>query len=146
MSMKHLLSLFALTTILIATQVVALDPLVGKWKTVDDKTGKALSDVEIYEQGGKMFGKITGLAEPNDAQGKPKTCTKCEGPDKDKPIVGLVIIKDLSAGGDRYKGGTILDPEDGKVYKAELWTEAGKLKVRGYLGPFYKTQTWVKGN
>jgi uncharacterized protein (DUF2147 family) len=146
MTMKHLLSLFALTTILIATQVVALDPLVGKWKTVDDKTGKALSDVEIYEQGGKMFGKITGLAEPNDAQGKPKTCTKCEGPDKDKPIVGLVIIKDLSAGGDRYKGGTILDPEDGKVYKAELWTEAGKLKVRGYLGPFYKTQTWVKGN
>jgi uncharacterized protein (DUF2147 family) len=146
MTMKHLLSLFALTTILIATQVVALDPLVGKWKTVDDKTGKALSDVEIYEQGGKMFGKITGLAEPNDAQGKPKTCTKCEGPDKDKPIVGLVIIKDLSAGGDRYKGGTILDPEDGKVYKAELWTEAGKLKVRGYLGPFYKTQTWVKAN
>jgi uncharacterized protein (DUF2147 family) len=146
MIMKCLLSLFALTTILVATEVVALDPLVGKWKTVDDKTGKALSDVEIYEQGGKVFGKITGLAEPNDAQGKPKICTKCEGPDKDKPIVGLVIIKDLSAGGDRYKGGTILDPEDGKVYKAELWTEAGKLKVRGYLGPFYKTQTWVKGN
>src|SRR5262245_42609941 len=133
MTMKHLLSLFALTTILVATQVVALDPLVGKWKTVDDKTGKALSDVEIYEQGGKVFGKITGLAEPNDAQGKPKICTKCEGPDKDKPIVGLVIIKDLSAGGDRYKGGTILDPEDGKVYKAELWTEADKLKVRGYI-------------
>jgi uncharacterized protein (DUF2147 family) len=146
MIMKCLLSLFALTTILVATEVVALDPLVGKWKTVDDKTGKALSDVEIYEQGGKVFGKITGLAEPNDAQGKPKICTKCEGPDKDKPIVGLVIIKDLSAGGDRYKGGTILDPEDGKVYKAELWTEADKLKVRGYLGPFYKTQTWVKGN
>jgi uncharacterized protein (DUF2147 family) len=146
MIMKCLLSLFALTTILVATEVVALDPLVGKWKTVDDKTGKALSDVEIYEQGGKVFGKITGLAEPNDAQGKPKICTKCEGSDKDKPIVGLVIIKDLSAGGDRYKGGTILDPEDGKVYKAELWTEADKLKVRGYLGPFYKTQTWVKGN
>lgn len=148
MAMKHLLfvSLFALTTMLAATQVVALDPLVGKWKTVDDKTGKALSDVEIYEQGGKVYGKITGLAEPNDAQGKPKICTKCEGAEKDKPIVGLVIIKDLGASGDRYKGGTILDPEDGKVYKAELWTEAGKLKVRGYLGPFYKTQTWVKDN
>ena len=48
--------------------------------------------------------------------------------------------------GDRYKGGTILDPEDGKVYKAEIWTEEGKLKVRGYLGPFYKTQTWLKGS
>jgi uncharacterized protein (DUF2147 family) len=102
--------------------------------------------VEIYQQGGKLFGKITGLAEPNDAQGKPKICTKCTGADKDKPIVGLVIIKDLTASGDRYKNGTIMDPEDGKVYKAELWTEAAKLKVRGYLGPFYKTQTWVKGN
>lgn len=146
MTMRRLLSLVALTTMLVATQVAALDPIVGKWKTVDDKTGKALSDVEIYEQGGKVFGKITGLAEPNDAQGKPKICTKCTGPDKDQPIVGLVIIKDLSASSDRYKGGTITDPEDGKVYKAELWKEAAALKVRGYLGPFYKTQTWVKGN
>jgi len=146
MTMTQFFSLVALTTMLVATPVAALDPLVGKWKTVDDKTGKVVSDVELYEQGGKVFGKITGLTEPNDAQGKPKTCSKCTGPDKDKPIVGLVIVKDLSASGDSYKGGTITDPEDGKVYKAELWTEAGKLKVRGYLGPFYKTQTWVKGN
>ena len=61
-------------------------------------------------------------------------------------MTGLVIIKDLSASGDRYKGGTITDPEDGKIYKAEVWSEADKLKVRGYLGPFYKTQTWTKAN
>jgi uncharacterized protein (DUF2147 family) len=85
------------------------------------------------------------LTEPNDEQGKPKTCTHCTGTDKDKPIVGLVIIRDLGPSGGRYKGGTILDPEDGKVYKAEIWVEDGKLKVRGYLGFFYKTQTWVKG-
>jgi hypothetical protein len=122
------------------------DAPVGKWKTVDEKSGRVTSEVELYEQGGKLFGKITGLPEPNDAQGKPKTCTKCQGADKDKPIVGLVIVKDLGPSGDRYKGGTILDPEDGKVYKAEVWTEDGKLKVRGYLGPFYKTQTWLKGS
>ena len=144
--MKPIFPLATLTLLLIATPAVALDSIVGKWKTVDDKTGKVLSDVEIYQQGDKLFGKITGLAEPNDPQGKPKVCVKCTGPDKDKPIVGLVIIKDLTASGDRYKNGTIMDPEDGKVYKAELWTEAAKLKVRGYLGPFYKTQTWVKGN
>ena len=46
----------------------------------------------------------------------------------------------------RYKGGTILDPEDGKVYKAEVWVEDGKLKVRGYIGFLYKTQTWQKGS
>ena len=120
------------------------DAPVGKWKTVDEKSGRVTSEVELYEQGGKLFGKITGLPEPNDAQGKPKTCTKCQGADKDKPIVGLVIVKDLGPSGDRYKGGTILDPEDGKVYRAEIWPEGAELKVRGYLGPFYKTQTWTR--
>ncbi len=129
-----------------ARPAVAADSPVGKWRTVDDKTGKVASEVELYEQGGELTGKIIGLPEPNDAQGKPKTCTKCQGAEKDQPIVGLVIIKDLALSGDRYKGGTILDPEDGKVYKAEVWSEEGKLKVRGYLGPFYKTQTWLKAN
>ena len=126
--------------------VLAADSPVGKWNTVDEKTGKVVSQVELYDQGGKLFGKITGLTEPNNAQGKPKICTKCQGDDKDKPIVGLVILKDLSASGDRYKGGTIMDPEDGKVYKAEVWVEGGTLKVRGYLGIFYRTQTWQKGS
>ena len=126
--------------------VLAADSPVGTWNTVDEKTGKVVSQVELYDQGGKLFGKITGLTEPNNAQGKPKICTKCQGDDKDKPIVGLVILKDLSASGDRYKGGTIMDPEDGKIYKAEVWPEDGNLKVRGYLGIFYRTQTWQKGS
>jgi len=126
--------------------VLAADPITGTWKTVDEKTGKVTSEVELYDQGGKLFGKITKLTEPNDAQGKPKVCTKCQGGDKDKPIVGLVIVKGLTASGDRYKDGTIIDPDDGKVYKAEVWSEDGKLKVRGYLGPFYRTQTWLKGS
>ena len=136
----------ALTILAGPGPALTADAPVGKWKTVDEKSGRVTSEVELYEQGGKLFGKITGLPEPNDAQGKPKTCTKCQGTDKDKPIVGLVIIRDLAPSGDRYKGGTILDPEDGKVYKAEVWTEDGKLKVRGYLGLFYKTQTWLKGS
>ena len=116
----------------------------GAWKTVDEKSGKVMSEVQLYQQGSKLFGKIVALAEPNDAQGKPKVCTKCQGGDKDKPIVGLVIIKDLALDGERYKGGTIMDPEDGKVYKAEVWPEEGKLKVRGYVGFLYKTQTWLR--
>ena len=131
--MKRIVPLMMLTACLLAMPAAALDSIVGKWKTVDEKTGKVVSDVEIYQKSGKLFGKITGLAEPNDPQGKPKMSTKCTGADKDQPIIGLVIIKDLSASGDRYKDGTIMDPED------------GKLKVRGYLGMFYKTQTWLKG-
>jgi uncharacterized protein (DUF2147 family) len=144
--MKSLCVLVALTVVLGANLAASAASLVGKWTTVDDKSGKVESEIQLYEESGKLFGKIVSLTEPNDDKGKPKTCTKCTGADKDKPIVGLVIVKDLSASGDRYKGGTILDPADGKIYKAELWTEDGKLKVRGYLGVFYKTQTWLKGN
>jgi len=144
--MRRFVSVVALAaTVGSGALLLAAESPVGKWKTVDDRTGKVKSEVEIYEQGGKLFGKIVGLTEPNDAQGKPRTCTRCTGLDKDKPIVGLVIIRDLAASGERYKGGTILDPEDGKVYKAEIWVEDGTLKVRGYLGFFYRTQTWLKG-
>jgi len=122
----------------------AAEAPVGQWKTIDEKSGAVQSVVGIYDQGGKLFGKIVSLTQPVDAQGKPKICVKCTGDDKDKPIVGLVIIKDLSADGDHWKGGTILDPDDGKVYKAELWVEEGKLKVRGYLGFFHRTQAWAK--
>jgi uncharacterized protein (DUF2147 family) len=134
----------AVTVLLTAPVALAAESPVGTWKTVDEKSGKVVSEVELYDQGGKLYGKIVGLTDPNNAQGQPKKCTACTGEDKDKPIVGLVIIKGLSADKDRYKGGTILDPDDGKVYKAEVWQEGGKLKVRGYLGVFYRTQTWVK--
>jgi len=144
--MRRLSSFVVLTVVLAANLAVAAESLAGKWNTVDDKSGKVESVVQLYEEDGKLFGKIVGLSEPNDEKGNPKTCTKCTGADKDKPIVGLVIIKNLSTSGDKYKDGTILDPADGKIYKAEVWVEDGKLKVRGYLGVFYKTQTWVKAS
>jgi uncharacterized protein (DUF2147 family) len=133
-----------LSLILAANDVGAAEPLTGRWNTIDDKTGKAMSTVEVYEQDARIFGRIVGLAEPTDETGKPKVCTECTGADKDKPVAGLVILKDLAPAGERYKGGTILDPEDGKVYKAEVWTDQGQLKVRGYVGFLYRTQTWVR--
>jgi uncharacterized protein (DUF2147 family) len=142
--MKNVLTIVVFSAVVAAAPALALDNPAGTWRTVDEKSGKVVSEVELYDQGGKLFGKIVKLTEPNDAQGKPKVCTKCQGADKDKPIVGLVILKDMSPSGDRYKGGTITDPDDGKIYKAEIWTEDGGLKVRGYLGIFYRTQTWQK--
>jgi uncharacterized protein (DUF2147 family) len=143
----HRASLFAiLTGLLIARLLFAGESPIGRWKTIDRKTGKAVSTVEVYEQGGKLFGKIVALTEPNDRQGKARICAACTGADKDKPIVGLVILRDLSPRGDRYKDGTVLDPEDGKIYPAEIWVEDGALKMRGYLGILYRTQTWPKAN
>src|ERR1700752_2860980 len=142
--MKRFAWIVMLSVGLAALGAAAADAPVGQWKTIDKKSGAAQSVVAVYDQGGKLFGKIVSLTQPVDAQGKPKICVKCTGDDKDKPIVGLVVIKDLSADGDHWKGGTILDPDDGKVYKAELWVEDGKLKVRGYLGFFHRTQTVAK--
>jgi uncharacterized protein (DUF2147 family) len=136
----------ALSALFAVAAVGAAEPVVGRWNTIDDKSGKVRSTVEVYEQGGKVFGRIVGLAEPNDESGKARICSKCTGADKDKPVVGLVILRDLNADGERYKGGTILDPEDGKVYKAEVWTQDGKLRVRGYAGLFFRTQEWAKAN
>jgi uncharacterized protein (DUF2147 family) len=56
----------------------------------------------------------------------------------------MEIIKELVPDGNEFEGGDILDPEVGKVYSCKLWLEGGQLKVRGYLGPFYRTQTWEK--
>jgi len=142
--MKHFVWIVMLAVSLPPVSAGAAESPVGRWKTVDEKSGAVRSVVELYDQQGKLFGKIVSLTKPTDEQGKPKLCTKCTGADKDQPVVGLIIIKDLAPGGDRWKGGTIMDPDDGKIYKAELWVEEGKLKVRGYLGVFYRTQTWLK--
>jgi len=130
--------------VLSTAPVLATQLPVGKWKTIDEKSGKVTSDIEIYDQSGVLFGKIVALTDPNDKQGKPKICIACAGADKDKPIVGLVVLKGFKPSGDRYKG-TIMDPQDGKVYTAEIWVEDGNLKVRGYVGFFYQTRTWIKG-
>jgi uncharacterized protein (DUF2147 family) len=143
--MQRLFSIVFLYAFISAGALMAAESPIGKWNTIDEKSGKVTSVVEVYDQGGKLFGKITSLPEPNDAQGKPKTCTACTGADKNQPIIGLVIVKDLSLKGDRYKDGTLLDPDDGKIYKGEVWSEDGKLKVRGYLGFFFRTQTWLRG-
>ena len=142
--MKRFIVFLVLVAFLSTGLVLAAQSPVGKWKTVDEKSGEVTSDIDIYDQSSVLFGKIVALTEPNDKHGKPKTCIACTGADKDKLVLGLVILKDFKPSGDRYKG-TLLDPRDGKVYTAEIWVENGNLKVRGYVGFLYQTRTWLKG-
>lgn len=90
--MKRLAWIVMLSAGLAVRAAGAAEAPVGQWKTVDEKSGAVESVVEIYDQGGKLFGKIVSLTKPTNEQGKPKICTKCTGADKDNPIVGLVII------------------------------------------------------
>lgn len=75
-------------------------------------------------------------------------CDRCEGTNKNAPVVGLVILSGLTKVGDEYVGGQILDPDNGKVYrsKVRLTDNGKKLSVRGYIGvPMLgRSQTWVR--
>lgn len=140
--MKNFLT--ALVLVLTVSISAQAQSIVGKWKTIDDNTGKEKSIIEIYEKGGKYYGKVTKLLNPSKADPK---CDNCTGTDKGKPIVGLVIIKDLEKKGNEYSGGKITDPESGKEYKCTVKLNgADKLDVRGYVGISLlgRTQTWQK--
>ena len=120
----------------------AQETIFRKWKTIDDNTGKPRAVVEIYERGGELFGKIIKtFPEPGDDPDP--ICDKCKGTDKDQKIIGMEIIRHMKQDGDEWEDGTILDAEEGKTYSCKLWVEDGKLKVRGYVAFFFRTQEWL---
>lgn len=119
--------------------------LVGKWKSIDENSGQPRSVVEITESGGKIYGKIVRLF-PQPNEDPDPVCDKCDPSDPrfKKKVIGMEIITGLSKNDQEYSGGEILDPENGKIYRSKIWLEGKDLKVRGYWGPFYRTQTWLR--
>lgn len=133
-----------LLLVLIIPIVMSAQDVVGQWKTIDDETGEARSVVEIYKKDGKVYGRVVELLNKED---KGNLCAECSGENKNKPIEGMVILKDLSKDGSEYNNGTILDPSNGKNYKCYITLEgANKLKVRGYIGISLmgRTQYWYR--
>ena len=121
--------------------------VIGKWKTIDDNTGEPRSIVEVFERGGKIYGKIIKLYRKPGEDPDP-LCDECEPGDHryQKKIIGMELMEGLLRDDDEYSGGTILDPDNGKVYRCKIWVEDKQLKVRGYLGPFFRTQNWLKAD
>jgi len=120
---------------------------IGKWKTIDDNSGEERSVVEIFERSGKVYGKIVKLFRKPGEDPDP-ICDECDSDDARyrKKVIGMEIIRDMKKTDGEYTEGTILDPESGKVYRCRFWVEGNELKLRGYWGPFYRTQTWIKFN
>jgi uncharacterized protein (DUF2147 family) len=118
---------------------------VGTWRTFDDLDGKESGVVEIVDVGGQLYGNITRINDPAKANA---LCAACTDDRKDKPVLGMQVIRGLKPDGDHWDGGEILDPKTGKVYKAKMHLEAGgqKLVVRGFIGIalFGRSQTWVR--
>ena len=119
---------------------------VGAWQSIDDKTREAKSQIRIAESGGALNGRIEKLLRKEARQDA--VCDECNDDRKGKPMVGLEIIRGgkKADGKDVWEGGKILDPENGKEYRASFTPIDGgkKLEVRGYLGPFWRTQTWER--
>ena len=117
--------------------------IVGTWKTIDDRTGKPTSHIEIIKRGGKYYGHVVKMLRDDPSS----LCVECTGNKKNKPIMNMTILRDMVKKEDYWTGGKILDPENGKEYKCniELISE-DKLVLRGYIGAplFGRSQDWFR--
>lgn len=120
----------------------AQSPL-GLWKTIDDESGEAKSHVEIYEKDGKVYGKVVKLL----PKATTDVCGPCPGERAGKSLIDMDILWDLEAYKDYWSYGQIIDPANGKIYKASMWIEdENTLRVRGYIGisALGRNQNWYR--
>lgn len=130
---------------IIAITAYAASPI-GKWKTIDDVTGRVKSIVKIQGSPSNLSGTIVKLF-----PGAMTVCTDCPGNLKGKPILGMTVMHDLKQNPrnpDEWTDGTIMDPKTGKTYRCTITVspDGNQLNVRGYLGIslFGRSQTWIK--
>ena len=126
--------LLSMTFMLMAAGGYAQD-ILGKWIT---ESGDA--QVEIYQSGNKVNGKIAWLEKGPDTKDIHNTDAKL----KDRKLMGVNILSGLTKKKDKWEGGRIYNPKNGKNYKCSIWLEGKELKVRGYIGFLYETQTWKR--
>jgi uncharacterized protein (DUF2147 family) len=144
---KLFVKLACFSALLFSASTFAQMTPVGVWKNIDDNTGEARSEIQIAEQGGILSAKVIKVLS-NDPTAK-KICDDCKGDRKNQAIVGMEIMRGVKQENSENLwagGGKILDPENGKEYTVRLVPIEGgaKLRVRGYIGPFYRTQIWIR--
>ena len=139
-------TMIALALVAAVGSVSAQSTPLGVWKTIDDKTKTERAQIRISEAGGVFTGKVERLLAADAKQDS--LCDKCSDDRKDKPMVGLEVVRGVKKGDaeNTWDGGTILDATEGKTYKVRMQPADGgkKMEVRGYIGPFYRNQTWIR--
>ena len=137
---------FFLSVLVALTSMVSAQSLAGRWKTIDDETGRVKSVVEMSERDGQFFGTVVELFRLPEEDQDPH-CEKCDDDRKDMRVLGMDIVRNMEVEEDEWDEGTICDPKNGKVYGCKMWFEEGEpntLKVRGYWGFIYRTQEWIR--
>ncbi len=118
----------------------------GLWRSFDEKTSEPTAEIRITDTGGVLNGKIEKRLLPNV---KPdELCTECSDDRKDKPKLGLEIIRGAKKAADAevWQGGKLLDPSSGRSWTLKMTPIDGgkKMEVRGSFGPFGRTQIWTR--
>jgi uncharacterized protein (DUF2147 family) len=147
-AIKHYLAWLAIasSTVLAQAPVLTNSP-VGLWQSIDDTTGKPRAQIRISDMGGVLTGRIVASSSPTQP-GTVQVCERCSDERKNQPLIGMEMIRNMRQQGDQalWAGGEILDPDKGSSYRLQLsLLDAGKkLQVRGYIGPFFRNQTWLR--
>jgi uncharacterized protein (DUF2147 family) len=146
MKQSHFFSA-ALTCLFVSTSAYAQSTPAGLWQSIDDTTGKPRAEIRISDAGGVYTGRIERSLLPTPA-GVVLVCELCPDDRKGKPMIGMDIIRNIKPSNDAqvWDGGEILDPDKGKIFKLRLQLQDSgkKLQVRGYIGPFFRNQTWIR--
>ena len=136
---------FVVLAIALSTAAQAQMTPVGTWHSIDDATGKPKAEIIIRDSGGVLVGKVERSLQAPSAE---PLCNLCTDDRKGQPKIGMEIIRGAQRSGSDavWEGGTIVDPENGKVYKLRLTPQDGgkTLQVRGYIGPFFRNQLWQR--
>jgi|SRR6266850_279811 len=138
----------AVTVIFLAALDAVAQPATpgGLWQTVNER-GEREALVRITEVAGELRGSVVQVFSPPAPSANP-LCEACSGELRNKPILGMEILRGLRWDGEQYSGGEILDPDEGRVYRCSLRLLEGgeRLEVRGYVGIslFGRSQVWLR--
>ena len=141
---KMRIALFVSLPLLLASAFAAAQSPVGRWKTIDDETGRVKSIVEITQAAnGNLSGRVAQVLQSD--RGPNPVCDKCSGSRRNQPITGMTILWDLKPDGGEWSGGTILDPANGKTYRSKAkMLDANRLGVSGCIAFICREQVWQR--
>jgi uncharacterized protein (DUF2147 family) len=145
---KEMRAFYIVATLIVtaATPLAAQATPIGLWRSVSDVDGKPTAVIEVSERDGSLVGTVKEILVPTDSADR--FCGQCTGSRKDQPIIGMQILWDMRPDGDEWSGGAILDPDNGKIYRAKmrLIDNGKKLMVHGFIGIplFGRSQTWSR--